>query len=192
MSDSTFAQNNDNQPALSDEERAEMLAQSERVAWLPPELLERDATRWALAEGWIRLDEVPAFDPAGPDRVEQLFAFTAWAREHVMPTWEVEQTRKAVPLVCPRWCTERHSELVRPGVITPWDMGTTHESVELAPGTGLDVRVIQGQNHPDDGPAFGDVVLHVGGEIDLTTPAAVRDLAAAIALAAPVLERAQA
>jgi len=190
MSENTVTPHDDNQHPLTDEERAEMLAQSERVAWLPAELLERAATRWALAEGRIRLDEVPALDPTG-DRFEQLLAFTAWAREHIMPTWEREQTRNAVPLVCPRWCNERHSELVRPGTLTPWDMSTVHESVELAPGTGLDVRVVQVQSHPDDGPAFGPVALHVGGEADFETPYAVLALAGALSAAADVLAQAQ-
>lgn len=187
MSNTDGTQNTDNQRPMTDAERADMLAQSERVAWLPVELIERHAVRWALAEGTVRVDDVPAFDPAG-DRWEQLQAFMVWAELHVMPLWHAEQTARAVPLVCPPWCEGKHGEL-RGDLITPWDMSTTHEGVQLAPpaATGLDVRLIQLQNHPDEGPD-GTVVLHIGGEIDLTTPAAVRTLAFALEDAADDLE----
>ncbi|MBI4941870.1 MAG: hypothetical protein HY830_14090 [Actinobacteria bacterium] len=181
MSENTVPTNDDKQ---------HMLAQSERLAWLPIDLVERHAVRWALAEDRVALDTVPGYDPA-LDPWEQLRAFVAWADQHVMPLWHAEQTARAVPLACPPWCEGNHGEL-RGDLITPWDMSTTHEGVQLAPpaAKGLDIRLILLQNHPDEGPD-GDVVLHVGGEIDLTTPAAVRTLAFALEDAADDLEAVQ-
>lgn len=166
------------------------LLQSQAVAWLPAELVERHAVRWALAEGVLDVSEVPQPLP-GVEPLAAAETFVAWAREHVMPHWQTAQVAGGVPLACPTWCEGRHAELLRGGVITAWDMGTTHDSEQLVPAqSGLDVRLSMLQNHPDEGPDE-PVRLHIGGEVDVWTPADVRAVAAALVAAADRLEDAQ-
>lgn len=177
----------DNQRA-TDEDREAMRHLADRLAWLPFKLVEGEATRWAAIEGLIGVDDLPDRDP-DLQPFEQLQAFQAWARDVVWPYWLEEQVKRAVPLVCPDWCTREHDEILGDGVILPWDLSAIHSSVDLAPDTQLDVRVLMTQSHPATGDN-SEPTLFIGGDVDLALPVQVLAAADALAAAAPVLRAA--